>query len=125
MQKPKGKQDKVFSGNAVPPATKRKITLYTPLMGLATKQAVDGLRSKRPEFLAVACSTLGEWGQGTFRLQEWLTSKYAGKLADEGPQDNGDPVEKLTAAFRNKFRMNMYVAVARGVAKQMLECGLP
>ena len=57
-------------------------------------------------------------------LQEWLTSKYAGKLADEGSQDNGDPVEKLTAAFRNKFRMNMYVAVARGVAKQMLECGL-
>jgi hypothetical protein len=50
---------KIFSGRAVQEATKRKITLYTPLMGLATKQAVDGLRSKPPEFLAVACSTLG------------------------------------------------------------------
>jgi hypothetical protein len=119
------KQKKRFEGRAVQCATKRKHTLYAPLMTLASKQAVDGRRKKAPRFFAAACSTLGEWGQDMFALQEWLVHAYALKLEEEGPQDDGSSIAKLTAAFRNSFRNCMYVAVASGVARQLLESGLP
>lgn len=119
------KQKKRFEGLAVQNATKRKHTLYAPLMTLAAKQAVDGRRQKAPKFFAAACSTLGEWGQDMFALQEWLVHAYALKLEEEGDQDDGSTIAKLTAAFRNSFRNCMYVAVASGVARQLLESGLP
>ena len=92
------KQKKRFKGRAVQSATKRKHTLYAPLMTLASKQAVDGRRKKAPRFFAAACSTLGEWGQDVFALPEWLVHAYALKLEEEGDQDDGSSIAKLTAA---------------------------
>ena len=116
---------KRYAGYAVARASKDKHTLYAPLVTLTSKQAVDGRRSEAPKFFAAACSTLGEWGQDMFALQEWLVHAYAMKLEEEGPQDDGSETKHLTAAFRNSFRSCMYVAVAKGVAKQLLQSGMP
>jgi len=50
---------------------------------------------------------------------------YARKLAGEGNRDDGFSIRTLTAAYRNKFRNRMHVAIAKGVARMINTCGLP
>ena len=112
-------------GYAVQKQTKMKHTIYAPLIEIAKKQALDGTRAKTPTFIAAVASTFGELGVETIKLQEFLTNAYARKLAGEGNRDDGFSIRTLTAAYRNKFRNRMHVAIAKGVARMINTCGLP
>merc|ERR1719273_2411245 len=89
------------------------------------KQALDGTRAKTPTFIAAVAATFGELGVETINLQEFLTNAYAKKLAKEGNRDDGFSIETLTAAYRNKFRNRIQVAIAKGIATMINTCGLP
>ena len=101
------------------------------LLAIALKQhcTCDGKRQSKPEFVPAVCSTLGEFGQGMFRLQEVLVKTYASKMRDVMHPANtsldGYTIPQLTAVFRSDFKAAMQVAVAKGFAKMMLEAGLP
>jgi hypothetical protein len=112
-------------GYAVKDQTGHKHTVYSPLITVANKQVVDGRRRRAPVFLAAATSTLGELGRETVLLQEFLTAAYGRKLAREGPRQDGVPHKRLTAMFRNKFRLKIIMAIAKGLAFQIWSAGLP
>jgi len=112
-------------GFAVREQTKAKHATYTPLMDIAKKQTMNGARTKKPIFMAVVLSTFGEFGLETVKLQEFLTSAYARKLAREGSRQDGLSTQTLTAQFRNKFRNRMQIAVAKGIGRMINTCGLP
>ena len=88
------------------------------------KQFSDGKRQARPTFVAAVVTTLGEYGQDMFSLQEFITSAFACKVAKEGERGDGRSKQQLTAEFRTRFRNATQIAVARGQAKMIAECGL-
>jgi hypothetical protein len=112
-------------GQAVTDQTQNKHDVYGPLIDVAKKQTIDGMRTHDPIFLAAAVSTFGELGVETVRLQELLTSAYSRKLAREGNRDDGFSIQSLTAEFRNKFRDRIQVSVAKGLGRMINTCGLP
>ena len=70
-------------------------------------------------------TTYGELGRETVKLQEWLTSAYGRRLDREGPRDDGTSRARLTAEFRNNFRLSMLTAVAKGLAAMLNSAGFP
>ena len=96
--------------------TSHKHDLYRPLVTIAAKQKQDGKRQARPTFLAAVVTTLGEYGQGMFKLQEFILKTYSRKLNMEGDRADGRTAKELTAEFRTRFRNATQVAVARGLA---------
>jgi hypothetical protein len=96
-------------------------------MAIAKKQHLDGLRSCPPSFLAAAVTTSGELSKDFLFLHQWLTARYREKLMREGDRDDGMKVHDLTPAFRANLRVSICVpvAIARGMAMQLLAAGLP
>ena len=77
-----------------------------------------------PVFWPTVVTTYGEVSKQTIHLREWLTMRYAQRLQREGEFDDGFKVSTKTAIFRNNFRISIQVAVARGMAQMLLQCGL-
>jgi hypothetical protein len=99
-------------------------------MVYAKKQRLDRKRSAETiSFLPAVCSSLGEFSPGMFTLQELLVKILAFKLAMEreasGPRGDGYTSAQLTAKFRTSFKAAVQVAVARGLARQLIFAGLP
>ena len=114
-----------WGGHALKQQEQHKRNVYAPLMAVAAKQLLDNRREVAPIFLAPAISTLGEFSEDCIKLQEWLLTTYKMKLAREGPRDDGQSANQLTAAFRQQIRQGLIVAVAKGQGQMLLAAGLP
>ena len=116
---------KLRAGFAVEAQTEHKHKDYDPLVEVARKQLANGRRTSAPVFYATVVTTYGELGRETVMLQEWLTSAYGRRLDREGPRDDGTSRARLTAEFRNNFRVGMLTAVAKGLAAMLNSAGFP
>ena len=112
-------------GHAVLKQPQVKHDVYAPLIAIGEKQFEAGARTQKPIFWAGVASTYGEFGPETIQIQEWLTAAYARKVCREGPRQDGEKIEDLTASFRNKFREGIIMAVAKGQSIMINNCGLP
>lgn len=63
-------------------------------------------------FIAAVASTSGELA-------------YARKLTREGNRDDGYSIQTLSAAFCNKFRNRIHIAIAKEIARIINTCRLP
>ena len=78
-----------------------------------------------PLVLPVVLTTHGEFCPGAIELQEWLVEKYRLRLLLEGPRDDGEEPEHLTACFRRELRASLLVAMIHGTSAILNAAGLP
>ena len=97
-----------------------KIECYAGLMAMV----LDGRRHTVPRFRADICTTLGEFGPGMWELIVELARMYAANIVREGPRLDGFKINQLTAKFRSDLKSSLQVAVAKGMARMLLEAGL-
>ena len=102
-----------------------KRELYAPLVEIGRKQFQDGRRAQEPVFLAAVATTYGELGTDTVRLQEFIVAAYGRHIARQGDPEDGSKLQDCTSAFRQKFSQRMRMAVAKGLAHMLNQCGLP
>ena len=112
-------------GKAVEDQSALKHTMYAPLVAIAAKQKLDGKRAVTPRFFAAVCSTLGEYGQDTCKLPEFITAAFKEKMVRMGDRCDDQKPAWLSAAFRNKLRTSIQFAVGKGLANMLLYSGLP
>jgi hypothetical protein len=112
-------------GHAVSTQARAKHLQYAPLINVARKQLVDGIRNNASIFIPAVTSTHGEFGTELISLIEWLTAKFTRKATFEGDREDGVPLTKLSADYRNKTRTAIQVAIAKGVAMMISFAGLP
>lgn len=98
---------------------------YAPLLAIAAKQFMDGMRQSNPKFLAPVATTHGEMGEDSFALQEWLTKAYKRSLLRAPDRLDGLTHAQLTAAYRNNLRLAIQIATAKGQADMINSAGLP
>ena len=101
-----------------------KFDHYAPLLAVAKKQCETKRRASMPTFWPTVVTTYGEVNKHTIHLREWLAMRYGQRLQREGEFDDGVKISTKTAIFRNNFKTNIQVAVARGMAQMLLQCGL-
>lgn len=123
--KPSSDESRRPAGQATSDQKKVKHDLYAPLIAIAAKQHMDGIRQSNPKFLAAVTTTLGELGEDTFTLQEWLTKAYRRKLLRSSDRSDGRSHSQLTAIYRNKLRLALQIATAKGQADMLNAAGLP
>ena len=102
-----------------------KLDRYALLAAIAEKQFLDGWRPVAPLVLPVVLTTHGEFCPGAIELQEWLVEKYRLRLLLEGPRDDGEEPEHLTACFRRELRASLLVAMIQGTSAILNAAGLP
>ncbi len=102
-----------------------KIDRYALLAAIAERQLLDDMRPVAPLVLPVVVSTHGEFCPGAVELQEWLVEKYRLRLLLEGPRDDGEVPEDLTACFRRELRASLLLAMIRGTSASLNAAGLP
>jgi hypothetical protein len=102
-----------------------KLDRYALLAAIAQRQLLDGMRPVAPLLLPVVVSTHGEFCPGAVELQEWLVEKYRLRLLLEGPRDDGEALEDLTACFRRELRASLLIAMIRGTSASLNAAGLP
>ena len=102
-----------------------KLDRYALLAAIAQRQLLDGMRPVAPLVLPVVVSTHGEFCPGAVELQEWLVEKYRLRLLLEGPRDDGEALEDLTACFRRELRASLLIAMIRGTSASLNAAGLP
>ena len=78
-----------------------------------------------PLVLPVVLTTHGEFCPGAIELQEWLVEKYRLRLLLEGPREDGEEPEDLTACFRRELRASLLVAMIQGTSAILSAAGLP
>ena len=78
-----------------------------------------------PLVLPVVLTTHGEFCPGAIELQEWLVEKYRLRLLLEGPREDGEEPEDLTACFRRELRASLLVAMIQGTSAILNAAGLP
>ena len=114
-----------WEGNAARNQRNYKHTVYSPLLAIAKKQFQDGRRAQEPVFLAAVATTYGEVGHEFVKLQEFLCTAYGRHIAGQGCRDDGSTIQDCTTLFRQKFRQRVIMAVAKGQAHMLNQCGLP
>ena len=113
------------AGKAACDQKQLKHNKYAPLVAIAVKQHLDLMRQSIPKFLAAVTTTHGEMGEDTFTLQEWLTKAYKRKLSRSAKRTDGLTDAQLTATYRNKLRLGVQIATAKGQADMINSAGLP
>ena len=104
------------SGRTVTDQAALKFDHYAPLLAVAKKQCEAKRRASMPTFSPAIVTTYGEVSKQTIHLREWLAMRYGQRLQREGEFDDGVKISTKTAIFRNNFKTNIQVAVARGMA---------
>ena len=102
-----------------------KLDRYALLAAIAEKQFLDGWRPVAPLVLPVVLTTHGEFCPGAIELQEWLVEKYRLRLLLEGPREDGEEPEDLTARFRHDLRASLLIAMIQGTSAILNAAGLP
>jgi len=93
-----------------------KLDRYALLAAIAEKNFLDGWRPVAPLVLPVVLTTHGEFCPGAIELQEWLVEKYRLRLLLEGPREDGEEPEDLTARFRRELRASLLIAMIQGTS---------
>ena len=58
-------------------------------------------------------------------LQKWIVSAYARKCSNEGQRADGCTVADRTRAFRQRFKLDVQLAIAAGLGAMLLTAGQP
>lgn len=58
-------------------------------------------------------------------LQEWIVTAFAKKCEREGARPDGCCATDLVRAFRQKFKLNVQLAIASGLGSMLLTAGQP
>jgi hypothetical protein len=115
----------VPAGHTVTKQEKFKMVTYAPLVRIATEQHEKGKRLALPVFHPFVVTTLGEEGPLAVSLREWIVMAYRAKLEREGPRNDGQRLQDMTADFRTRFRSSIHIAVAKGLARMISSAGFP
>jgi hypothetical protein len=98
---------------------------YARLITVAQKQTKEKKRLQCPTFNSFIVSDFGDLSPDAFELQEWIVTAFAKKCEREGPRQDGCNTADLVRSFRQKFKINVQLAVASGFGGMLLTAGQP
>ena len=98
---------------------------YSRLITVAAKQAKDKKCLQCPTFNPFIVSDFGDLSPAAVELQEWLVAAYAKKCVREGSRLDGCNRVDTVRSFRQKFKLNVQLAVASGLGSLLLTAGQP
>ena len=98
---------------------------YSRLITVAQRQTKEKKRRQCPTFNSFIVSDFGDLSPASLELQEWLVSAFAKKCEREGARDDGCSSADLVRGFRQKFKLNVQLAVASGLGGMLLTAGQP
>ena len=98
---------------------------YSRLITIAQKQAKEKKRLQCPTFNSFIVSDFGDLSPAAIELQEWLVAAYAKKCEREGARPDGCNRADLVRSFRQKFKLNVQLAIASGLGGMLLTAGQP
>ena len=98
---------------------------YSRLITVAQKQTKEKKRLHCPTFTAFIVSDFGDLSPAALELQEWLVTAYAKKCEREGTRADGCNSADLIRSFRQKFKLNVQLAIASGLGGMLLTAGQP
>ena len=91
----------------------------------AQKQTKDKKRLHCPSFNSFIVSDYGDVSPAAIDLQEWLVTAYAKKCEREGARADGCNSTDMIRAFRQRFKLNVQLAIASGLGGMLLTAGQP
>ena len=92
---------------------------------MAQKQTKEKKRLQCPTFNPFIVSDFGDLSPAAIELQEWLVSAFAKKCEREGARSDGCNKADMVRSFRQKFKLNVQLAVASGLGGMLLTAGQP
>ena len=98
---------------------------YSRLITVAQKQTKEKKRLQCPDFNPFVVSDFGDLSPAAIELQEWLVTAYAKKCEREGARLDGCNLADMVRSFRQKFKLNVQLAVASGLGSMLLTAGQP
>ena len=98
---------------------------YSRLITVAQKQTKDKKRLHCPSFNSFIVSDYGDVSPAAIDLQEWLVTAYAKKCEREGARADGCNSTDMIRAFRQRFKLNVQLAIASGLGGMLLTAGQP
>jgi hypothetical protein len=114
--------------NPSPSLQKREVEKnfkYSRLIAVAQKQAKEKKRLQCPIFNSFIVSDFGDLSPAAIEFQEWLVAAYAKKCEQEGARPDGCDKASMVRSFRQKFKLNVQLAVASGLGGMLLTAGQP
>ncbi len=70
-------------------------------------------------------SDFGDLSPSAIDLQEWIVTSYAKKCELDGPRADGCCTADLVRSFRQRFKLDVQLAVAAGFGGMLLTAGQP
>jgi hypothetical protein len=98
---------------------------YSRLITVAQKQTKDKKRLHCPSFNSFIVSDYGDVSPAAIDLQEWLVTAYAKKCEREGARADGCNSTDMIRSFRQRFKLNVQLAIASGLGGMLLTAGQP
>ena len=109
------------SVRALKEAVDRKNRTYGGLLRAAQMEAEDHQRVNAPSFHVAALTTLGQFGEQFDTLIEKIV-RHRSEFND-GPRMDGKSPQRVTQEFRQNFKMDLIIAMARGNAFMITRAG--
>jgi hypothetical protein len=98
---------------------------YSRLITIAQKQTREKKRLQCPTFTSFIVSAFGDLSPAAIELQEWIVACFAKKCERDGPRADGCKTADLVRSFRQKFKLDVQLAVASGFGGMLLTAGQP
>ena len=98
---------------------------YSRLIIVAKRQTTEKKRSKTPLFAPFIVSSFGDLAPQAVEVQEWLVAAYARNCERLGPRSDGYSTAELVRSFRQRFKLNVQLAVAAGTGQMLIAAGQP
>jgi hypothetical protein len=98
---------------------------YSRLITVAQKQTKEKKRLQCPSFNSFIVSDFGDLSPAAVELQEWIVTAYAKKCERDGARLDGCNKQDMVRAFRQKFKLNVQLAIASGLGGMLLTAGQP
>ena len=98
---------------------------YSRLITVAQKQTKEKKRLQCPTFASFIVSDFGDLSPAAIDLQEWLVTAFAKKCEREGARADGCDIKTMIRSFRQRFKLNVQLAVASGLGGMLLTAGQP
>ena len=98
---------------------------YSRLIDVAQKQTKEKKRLHCPTFTSFIVSDFGDVSPAGIELQEWIVTAYAKKCENEGARPDGCSSADLIRSFRQRFKLNVQLAIAAGLGGMLLTAGQP
>jgi hypothetical protein len=98
---------------------------YSRLITVAQKQTKEKKRLQCPTFTSFIVSDFGDLSPAAVELQEWIVTAFAKKCEREGSRADGCNSADLIRTFRQKFKLNVQLAIASGLGGMLLTAGQP